>query len=198
MKPLFITLSLLLMFGNVHADKLSTAQMSLTSQSDETTGDQSLFNDDDTYFNQVGEMFTQGTLPTAEKTLGWWSGRCYKHDSPNRPRNGLIIFRTDDSHGPGFPLSYQMITIQKTMTPVNYYDTLTEVKRMDIRKFIEKYSSNHDVTAREKNSSWFVKIDYAAELRKHQDYFVMRIFSSEGDELTVLEYCYYFKKSYSY
>ena len=67
MKPLFITLSLLLMFSNVHADELSTAQMSLTSQSDETTGDQSLFSDDDTYFNQVGEMFDQGTLPSAER-----------------------------------------------------------------------------------------------------------------------------------
>ena len=200
MKPLFIALSLLLMFGNVHADELLTDQMSLTSQADETTGDQSLFNDDDTYFNQIGEMFAQGTLPTAEETLGWWSGRCYKPDSPNRPFNDLLVFRTDDSQGPAFPLSYQTFGLYAPTAPAGYFDTLTEVKRIDVKKSLSRWFSP---TAQKKNGSWFTRPTtepkaYATELRKYQNYFIKRIFSSEGDKLTVIKYCYAFKKIYSY
>ena len=194
MKPLFITLSLLLMFSNVHADKLSTV--------DETTGDQSLFNDDDTYFNQIGDMFNQGTLPTAEETLGWWSGRCFQPNSPNRTSDGLFVFRADDSQGPAFPLSYQIFGFGRSNNPADYYDTLTDAIEVKVREFIvSSHARGFDFTAREKNGSWFTRETtkiYAQELRKYQDYFVMRVFSSEGDELTVISYCYYFKKIYSY
>ena len=171
-------------------------------------GDQSLFNDDDTYFNQVGEMFNQGTLPTAEETLGWWSGRCYRYDSPNRPINDVLVFRTDDrnnNNGPAFPPSYhyQMIALTYDGKPANYYDTLTDVKRVAIKKSLQRWvSSDHYMhTVRKNNGTWFTRgttKTYAQELRKYQDYFVMRMFSSEDDELTVFRYCYFFKKVHSY
>ena len=200
MKPLFIALSLLLMFSNVHADELSTDQTLLMSQADNITINQSLFSDDDTYFNQIGDLFAQGTLPSARETLGWWSGRCYKYDSPDKPTAALFVFEYNNSkHGPIFPRNIKMLfLVHKNSTSPDSLDNLTDDDKASVRKIIR----SHNDPVRVENNSWLTRETtefYAMELRKYQDYFVTRGSSSEGNELTVIHYyCYYFKKVYSY
>ena len=46
-----------------------------------------------TDFEELGEMFDQGTLPTKEETFGWWSGRCYWAEKPSKPVASLLTFR---------------------------------------------------------------------------------------------------------
>ena len=211
MKLLFIALSLLSMFGNVHADELLTAQMSLTSlknkaladqtllmsQADETTGDQSLFNDDDTYFNQVGEMFAQGTLPSAREVVGWWSGRCYRQDSPDEPTAALFVFEYNNSrHGPIFPRNVKMLFLVPTnSTSPDYFDNLTDHDKVSVRKVIR----DHNDPVRVGNNSWITRSNgLEFWLRKHQGFFIVPYMIFADDDRAVVKNCYFFKKVYSY
>ena len=195
MKLFFIAASLLLMFGNVHGGELSAAQI----LADETIDNQPVFNDEDTYFNQLRNMFAQGTLPMAEETLGWWSGRCYENDSPNNPINMLLVFRTTDSRATDSN-SYQMFAIHASNQPADHYDTLTNGIEQDTKRLIDGSHNGYDFTTREKNGSWHTQTSsrFATDLRKHQNYFVMQFSTSAGDEFIVFTSCYFFSKIYSY
>ncbi len=44
-----------------------------------------------THYEQVGENFNMGTLPSEEDIIGWRSGRCYTEENPDKPLGSLLI-----------------------------------------------------------------------------------------------------------
>ncbi len=64
------------------------------------------------HFTRLTELYAQGTQPTKADLKGWWSGRCFWPNDPNRPYASLLLTAEDRvpsaqpapiSHGPLFP-----------------------------------------------------------------------------------------------
>jgi len=83
-----------------------------------------------TYFETLGEMFTNGKKPDPEKLVGTlWSGRCFFASNPNEPTNaGYIFLKVKGSDvGPiGHNVAtYAAVAFFKPSEAPNYFDTMT-------------------------------------------------------------------------
>ena len=169
-----------------------------------------------TDFEELGEMFDQGTLPQKEDTFGWWSGRCYLEKEPSKPRAVLLASRiiTHPHNGGTFPSrpAHQMMFFRAgTKAPADYYDNdlskfkdsaETELEEFKNRLFITTDSS---VIKEEERVGTLMSTDNRDaiySIRKYEDYFVGQVFSlyttrgGRGSQLRRAHYanCYFFKK----
>lgn len=81
------------------------------------------------YFDTLGDMFSQGTQPDPKKLTGvLWAGRCFFASKPDAPTNTAYIFRSVKSDvGPigNMNNSYEARGFYYPSKAPNYYDTLT-------------------------------------------------------------------------
>ncbi len=86
-------------------------------------------NEDKSYFDTLGDMFSVGTKPSPSKLINnLWAGRCFYKSEPNDPKNGAYIFRKVVSDAG--PISsgtqeYEAIAIRMPSKGPNYFDKLT-------------------------------------------------------------------------
>ncbi len=152
-----------------------------------------------TDFEELGEMFDQGTLPTKEETFGWWSGRCYRGGEPSKPTAGLLTYRViiHPDNRNDFPprTAQQMIFVSSTGTPpANYYDNNLSEFKNGVKKLTRMFD-NEVFTTKEQESSLVSADKYTHySLKKYGDYFVGQIIYLNTH--TVIANCYYFKKVY--
>ena len=172
------------------------------------------FKNSDSIFNQLGEMFSQATLPTKEETYGWWSGRCYDKSSPNNPRAHLLVSRSlvirdSADHGPSFPskpdeIKHQMIFLERPGKPVNYYDNNLSRFQKAVEEELEG-KEGKQIIAVEENGSLSSRYDEGNlkySIRKYQDYFIGQATLLRNDENgragDVHYNCHAFEQVYSY
>ncbi len=184
MKFLCILILSCLAFSSVHAESKNKAK---------------------TNFETLGEMFSQGTLPKKEDTFGWWSGRCYSTERPNKPLPRLLVSRiVIKNDGPAFPEKdlHQMRVLEARIgSPANYFDTNDLLDFEDsVRELLrgsEEPIAHGTFIATEKNDSLYASFNrnfkLVYELRKYNDFFIMTRYQKDSD---VHSNCYFFKKVY--
>ncbi len=153
-----------------------------------------------TNFEELGEMYDQGTLPTEEETFGWWSGRCYAAKAPSKPIAGLLASRIniDPANGGDFPpkTAHQMMFFHAKKVPANYYDNdLSNFKDAIVQ--IMRSPDNQTFTTEEREGS-LASTDGIPifSLKKYSDFFVGRVSRYPEINSNIYGHCYYFKKVY--
>lgn len=95
-----------------------------------------------TYLERVLGLYSEARLPAAAEMTGWFSGRCYRIETPMRPFGALLVGRgvrvggEDPDNGPAFPgdplLRHQFNVFgrgfQGTEAPGDYWDRLDREK----------------------------------------------------------------------
>ncbi len=152
-----------------------------------------------TDFEELGEMFDQGTLPTKEEIFGWWSGRCYNARKPSKPEAGLLTYRViiHPDNRNDFPprTAQQMIFVSDRRTlPANYFDNNLSEFKNDVKELTRMFD-NEVFTTKEQEGSLVSANEFTHySLKKYGDYFVGQVFDLNTH--TVIANCYYFKKVY--
>jgi hypothetical protein len=117
----------LIALGSIFA-QASTIEMS-------STPDEDLFrektNDSKSYFDILGELYEQGTLPDILKISNKaWSGRCFDSTTPNEPTNAGLIVRNKKPADVG-PIRtnevqmFEALAYRNHLKVPNYYDNFT-------------------------------------------------------------------------
>ncbi len=150
-----------------------------------------------TNFEELGEMFDQGTLPTEEETFGWWSGRCYTAKAPSEPVAGLLTSRINihPDNGGDFPpkTAHQMMFHRPTTkAPANSFDNDLSRFKGNVTQRIRDRGNQKFITE-EKEGSLATDGSVIFSLRKYRDYFVGQ---SSHYLRGVYANCYFFKKVY--
>ena len=167
-----------------------------------------------TSFEELGEMFDQGTLPTEEETFGWWSGRCYYTSEPSNPFSNLLVSRLiTDNHGPAFPEPlHQMLVLAYIGSRLaDYFDNDLLKFKDDVEEDINSKEAREFI-ATEKDGSLYASptllrshLNLNFALRKYKNYFISQSIlnqnytSRDNHEWKVGDVyynCYFFKKVY--
>jgi hypothetical protein len=86
-------------------------------------------NEDKSYFDTLGDMFSSGTKPSPSMLVNkLWAGRCFDNSTPNDPRNGAYLFRKVVSDvGPigDNREVYEASSVTNSNKGPNYFDHLT-------------------------------------------------------------------------
>lgn len=208
-KLIFIAISLFLTFGNAHGESskiISLSSIDAINKVDSSINPLNLTSSN-SFFNQLGNMFVKGTLPTREETYGWWSGRCYQKHAPDSAIAVLLISRlVAGEDGPAFPEKrHQLFSIYpEDVKPANYFDNNLSRFQSTIENLIEEPAQKIIVTKKE-NGSWSSINTLGMRkysLKKYKSYFILQLTTLEdvgsfktGD---VFSNCYFFKQVYSY
>ncbi|MBE8221525.1 MAG: hypothetical protein HAW60_02230 [Bdellovibrionales bacterium] len=209
-KSMFIVILLFLAFSNAYGSDFNISLLSTTSIANEVNSSTNhpKMNNSDSIFNQLGDMFTKGKLPTKKSTYGWWSGRCYMSTDQKIPKNSLLASRSikvGTNNGPAFPAKYahQMLIGEALGKPADFYDDISNQKD-SLKNYIEK-PEERKVLAQKENGSLASRYELGNlkfSIRKYKDYFVGQLTAlvdyDSGSAGSVYANCYYFKKVFSY
>lgn len=160
-------------------------------------------NDEKTYFEKLGDLFKEGTLPKLAKISNIaWSGRCFSHEEPNTPLNGGYIFRKKRTSDVG-PLgqnvnAYEAASYWTLSKAPNHYDNLSieQILRESTRKF-------SDVRLKADSIEIAVSASDKSNLKVSGNYLIEEISGSDRDidldgKTTVGVRCYYFIPDLNY
>ncbi len=158
-----------------------------------------------TDFEELGEMFDQGTLPTKEETFGWWSGRCYDVLMPSNPLPNLLVSRmiTDEPSK-----THQMVFLRHgSKQAADYFDNNLLEFKVEVEELINTEENRRIIVKKRDNSLYAytpLNLDFA--LRKYENYFIgQAIVNQDGSTSNgkhrwragdVYSNCYFFKKVY--
>ena len=149
------------------------------------------------------EWFEQGDDLTYEAAEGFYSGRCYKVEKPNEPRNSLLAIyqkTVDYGHGPAFPANVErkMIHVYRRDSTPDYYDSMTASDAMrQSDQFWSVASLLADTSPTLTALSANDPIQRTVQTKVYEDYFISLITDQTlGDEanqsITHSFACYYF------
>jgi len=155
------------------------------------------FSQDKSYFETLGDLFSEGTLPNLSKISNIaWAGRCFLKGNPNDPTNAGYVFRPKRSDaGPiaSNSKTYEAFSYWKLSKAPNFFD------KMDIEEALASMPNVKAQNVRLKTNS--IEIDVIApaksNLKVSGNYLVEEISAPDGDvcpvgKTTVKVRCYYF------
>jgi hypothetical protein len=95
---------------------------------------------DDSMLSQILRLYNAGTLPTQNQASGWFAGRCYSQEAPDRPIASLLAGVIDQMNGPIGQSFKLVIQLYETKSP-DYFDNLSNQDRQDMESFVESGKS---------------------------------------------------------
>ena len=155
-----------------------------------------------TNFEELGEMFDQGTLPTKEETFGWWSGRCYKAKAPSKPRSVLLASHINiaPNNGGNLPprTSHHMKFLRnRPELPMNYYDNNLPEFKDNVMAYMKSLDHQTFTIKEQWGSLASTNGVTVFSVKKYNNYFVGQSLDI-SHTISVYANCYFFKKVYSY
>lgn len=116
----------------------------------------------DTYLNRVLDMHAQARVPANDELTGWFSGRCYRRETPMQPFGAILVGKwidvgaSDPGNGPAFPSqpderhSFNILGRgnQGTQAPADHFDVLDDEKIAFVEGTLARLPTHWTQTAR--------------------------------------------------
>jgi hypothetical protein len=147
----------------------------------------------ESHYDTLARVFEKGTLPKIEDATGWYAGRMFYPDKPDKQIASLLTgYKTEDPPGGLFPVTFKIgLWFAGDKQPADYYDHLSTGAVVSILSDIKKWDSA--TTPVEITKTGLVgglvldgKTAYF-EVRKYEKFLIVK----NGDDNPI--YHYYFK-----
>ncbi|MFC1521204.1 hypothetical protein ACFL6Y_02220 [Elusimicrobiota bacterium] len=161
---------------------------------------------DTSYFSQLKGMYEKGSLPTTKELKGWFAGRCYWGNYPDRAAGGILMGvrkKRTKQNGPLFPpYEFKLMTFYDTSDNPDIYDNMTDKDKCEMAEMADPLFSGHELVKEIDASLMTRSLDPEAiaefRVRKYEDYFVeigIALKDVQGIKTgEIFMACYYFKK----
>ena len=150
-------------------------------------------------YNDLEKKFKEAQSISFDRSLGWYSGRCFKKTGGSFPQV-LMNFMYKIDHGPLF--SHHIVKkslVYGELGPSGMFDELTEKNRLKIKSHIKKtakYSENI-IQNQDRVLSIYLNNDddlIRMEIKRFDNFIITSSQLEDWQELGVTHYCYFFKK----